>query len=93
MHRHSDSAQNLISVRCLESECRGCFEAVDEEGGAAFAVGVGEEMEHLQAAGVGEVGRVCVGAEGEGGVGGIFGGEVGCEIPEASCGEMRLQHA
>lgn len=85
MGGHSNSAEDLISPRCFELERRGCSETVNEQRGAAFAVGVGKEMEHLQAARVGEVGRVGVGAEGEGGIGGVFGGQVGCEIPEASC--------
>lgn len=33
---------------------------------------MGEEVEELEAGGVGEVGCVCVGGEGEGGVGSVF---------------------
>ena len=84
MGGYRGSAKNVISLRCFIFEGCSCFEAVDEKRGSAFAVGMGEEVEHLQAARVGEIGRVCVGAEGEGGVGGVFGGEVGCKIPEAS---------
>lgn len=61
----------------------GAGETVDEEGGAACA-GVGEEVEELQAGGVGEVGCVGVGGEGEGGVGGVFHGEVGGEVVEGA---------
>lgn len=84
MSGHADRAQDVVSGRRFEPEGGGCFEAVDEEGGAAGAGGVREEVEHLQAAGVGEVGRVGVGGQGEGGVGRVFGGEVGGEIPEAA---------
>jgi hypothetical protein len=60
------------------------FEAVDEEGRAAFAVGVREQVECLQACGVGEVGIVGVGFECNVGVCGVLGREVRCELVEAA---------
>jgi hypothetical protein len=60
------------------------FEAVDEEGRAAFAVGVREQVECLQACGVGEVGIVGVGFECNVGVCGVLGREVRCELIEAA---------
>ena len=49
-----------------------------------------EEVEELESGAIGEV--VCVGVdvEGEVGVGGIFVGEVGCEVPEGACGVLAI---
>ena len=58
-----DPAQGGVGFWRLETERRGCVEAVDQEGGSAGAVGVREEVEGLKAGGVGEVCRVGVGAE------------------------------
>ena len=69
-----DPAERRIRVRVLSLQDRGRVEAVDEEGCAACAVRVGEQVEGLQAGRVGEVGCVCVGAQSEGGVGAVFGG-------------------
>lgn len=79
-----DRAEEVVGLGVFVAEEGGGFEAVDEEGGAAGAVGVGEQVEGLEAGGVAEVGVVGVGVEGEGGVGGVFGGEVCREVVEAA---------
>lgn len=76
--------QDLVGRVRFFAQCSSGVEAVDEERSATFTVGVREEMEHLQAGWVGEIGRVGVGWEGEVGVGGIFHGEVCCEVIEAT---------
>ena len=68
-----DPAQGGVGVWRIETERRGRFEAVDQEGGSAGAVGVREEVEGLEAGGVGEVCRVGVGSQCQGGVGAVFG--------------------
>ena len=83
MPRHRDAGEDGVSLGVRSTQLGGAGEAVDEEGGAACA-GVGEEVEELQAGGVGEVGCVGVGGEGEGGVGGVFHGEVGGEVVEGA---------
>ena len=82
----SGSAEDVVGAGGFAFQEGGGAEAVDEERGAAGAGGVREEVEHLQAAGVAEVGCVGVGREGEGGVRRVFGGEVGGEVPEATFG-------
>ena len=68
-----DPAQGGVCVWGLETERRGRFEAVDQEGGSARAVGVREEVEGLKAGWVGEVCRVGVGTQCQRGVGAVFG--------------------
>ena len=62
---------------------RGC-EAVDERALTAGAFGVREEVEHLQAAGIGEVGRVGVDGESKVGVGSVGRVRHRGEVPEAT---------
>lgn len=76
--------ENLVGGVGFFEESLGGFEAVDEEGRAAFAFGVREEVEHLEAGRIGEVGCVGVGWEGEVGVGCVFHCEVGCEVVETT---------
>lgn len=75
-----------VGVAVFDVELHRGAEAVDEEGFAARAGGVGEHVEGLEACGFGEVGVVGVGFEGFGGVGGVFGGEVGGEVIEGAFG-------
>jgi hypothetical protein len=60
------------------------FVPVDEEGGAAGAVGVREQVEGLETRRVGEVRVVGVRFERDVGVGGVGGGEVRGEVVEAA---------
>ena len=84
MRDDRDRGQNLVRFRIGGEEVGGSEKAVDEHGLAAAAVGVGEAVEHLQAAGVGEVGGVGVAGERERGVGCVGGvGDRG-EIPEGA---------
>ena len=69
----------ILTVQILSGR-----EAVDEGRCAAGAVRVREQMEHLQAAGVGEVGRVGVDGEGEGRVGCVGGIGGGGEVPKGA---------
>ena len=75
----------MVGGRRFGEEGQSCLEAIDEEGGSTCAGGMGEEVEELQASGVSEVGGVGVGREGNVGIGSVFGGEVGCEVVEATC--------
>ena len=70
-------AEIVEGVGALGAQDGGGAEAVDEQGGAAGAVGVREHVEGLEAGWVGEVGVVGVCCEGEGCVGCVFEGEVG----------------
>lgn len=85
MPGNGDAGEDVVRLGVRRPHLGGAGEAVDEEGGPAGA-GVGEEVEELQARGVGEVGCVGVGGEGEGGVGGVFHGEVRGEVVEGAWG-------
>ena len=50
---HADAREGRVDLGVQLFEDGGDVEAVDEEGGAAAAFGVGEEVEELEAAGVG----------------------------------------
>ena len=48
-----DSGEEIVRLWVSLSEDGSCVEAIDEEGGAAVAIGVREEVEKLQSAWVG----------------------------------------
>lgn len=84
MRGYAYVGEDAVGCGVFGAECLGGSEAVDEDCLPAAAVGVGEEVEELEAGRGAEVGRVGVHAEGEVGVRGIFFGEVGGEVPEAT---------
>tara|TARA_R110002003_G_scaffold39_11_gene2499 strand:+ start:6721 stop:7053 length:333 start_codon:yes stop_codon:yes gene_type:complete len=63
-------------------QCTFTVEAIDKEGGTAFAVGVRKEVECLQACWIGEVRCVSVSFERDVSVRGVLRGEVGSEVVE-----------
>lgn len=84
MPADGDFREGFVGGRGFREEGSSGVEAVDEEGGAACAGGVREEVEHLQAGWVREICVVGVRGEGEVGVGGVFHSEVCCEVVEAA---------
>lgn len=74
-----------VRVLVFNVQRGGGSEAVDQRAAAAGAVGVGEQVQGLQASGFGEVSVVVVRLEAFGRVGSIFGRKVGSEVVEAAC--------
>jgi hypothetical protein len=84
MRVHVHGAEHAVGVFVLFAQRLGSFEAVDEEGGAARAVGVREEVECLQPCWVAEVGIVRVRGERDVGVCGVGFCEVRGEVVEGA---------
>jgi hypothetical protein len=70
-------------------EERGTVKAVHEEGGAACAVGMREEVKHLKSRGIGEVGIVCVCWQSKASIGSILHCEIGGEVVEATLRHLK----
>jgi hypothetical protein len=81
---HINRAEKLIRLWIGLAQVGGDFKPVDEQAGAAGAVGVGEQVEGLQPCRVGEVGVVGVGLEGDVGVRRVVRGQVSGEVVEAA---------
>jgi hypothetical protein len=84
VRHHFGRAQYVVEVGVAFIEIGSGSEAVYKRGFAARAIGVREEVEQLQAARVGEIGRIGVDGEGQGGVRGVCGVDGGGEVPETA---------
>ena len=65
---HAHPTQCLIRIRIFGLENLRSFQTVDEQGGAAFTIGMREQVEHLQARRIRKVGVVSMGVESEFGI-------------------------
>lgn len=84
MRGHRRLREDLVGARVRLAQLRRAAEAVDEQRGAARALGVREQVEHLQPGRVGEVGRVGVGGERERRVRRVLVRQVRGEVVEAA---------
>jgi hypothetical protein len=84
MSMYIRGSQDLVRLGVLLLQVARDLEAVDEERGAACAASVLEEVESLEACGVGKVCSVSVGFEGDVCVGCVFWGEVSSKVVEGA---------
>ena len=84
MRRDLARAEHFVEVWVTFEQMRGGGKAVNKRRFAAGAVGVGEHVEHLEAAGVGKVGCVGVDGEGQGRVCSVCRVDRGSEVPEST---------
>jgi hypothetical protein len=83
MGRDGCTREDLVGIRMFGTEDLGCLVTVYEEGFTACLGGF-ETVEELEAGALPVVGCICVGGEGEWGVGcvGVF--EITCKVPESA---------
>jgi hypothetical protein len=84
MRDHFGHAQYFVEVWVGFVEMGSGSETVHKGRFATRAIGVREEVEQLQAARVGEVGRISVNGEGQGSVRGVRGIDGGSKVPESA---------